>query len=400
MASTWNAISFFAGAGGCSLGFKQAGAQIVAAYENNAAAIDTYNRNFGEGICHNVDLSECDFATIRKQLCIERGEIDLIIGGPPCQGFTTAGSRFWNDPRNKLIRNYAQALDVFYPRWFMMENVEGILTTAKGTYVVECIKKMIEMGYSVFLKKVYMQEYGIPQRRKRVIIIGNRDGKDYCFPTEKEHAVGAIYKNTSATLRDAISDLEGVELPEIDHATHKESDIQLQRISLLQVGQSMKDLPVELQNESFQRRSHRRVCDGTPSDKRGGPPSGLKRLSYDEPCLTITSSATAEFIHPTLNRMLTIRECARVQTFPDDFSFSGTDAQKMQQIGNAIPPVFAKQIAERIFSCDSNRIGEKSASLQYFDVTKSTAKSPALSKTCGMLTKLMPQDDVKSFLEV
>ena len=180
-------------------------------------------------------------------------------------------------------------------------------------------------------------------------------------------------------------------MPEIDHVARKESGIQLQRISRLKVGQSMKDLPLELQNNSFQRRSHRRVCDGTPSEKRGGPPSGMKRLPYDEPCLTITSSATAEFVHPALDRMLTIRECARVQTFPDDFSFFGTDAQKMQQIGNAIPPVFAKQLAEQMISCDNNP-KKKHPSLLCLDVTKSTAKSPALSRTCGMLEKLMPQE--------
>ena len=328
------------------------------------------------------------------QLGLQRGEIDLIIGAPPCQGFTTAGSRFWDDPRNGLVRNYLRALAAFYPRWFMMENVEVILTTAKGMYVVECVKKMIELYYSVFLKKVYMQEYCVPQRRKRVIIIGNRDGKDYNFPAQKECAKGAIYKNTSTTLKDAISDLERLDLPEIDHTARRESGIQLKRISLLKVGQSMKDLPLELQNDSFQRRSHRRVCDGTPSEKRGGPPAGMKRLSYDEPCLTITSAATAEFIHPVLDRMLTIRECARIQTFPDDFSFFGTDAQKMQQIGNAIPPAFAKQIAEQIMYCD-NKAGKNKASLIYIDVTKSNAKSPSLSKTCQMLEELMPQEYAK-----
>ena len=141
----WKAISLFAGAGGCSLGFKMAGVSIIAAYENNQAAIDTYNRNFDEGVCHNVDLSKCDFAQIRSELGLKRGELDIVIGGPPCQGFTTAGSRFWDDPRNSLVRNYAQALESLYPRWFMMENVEGILTTANGIYIVECVKKMIDL---------------------------------------------------------------------------------------------------------------------------------------------------------------------------------------------------------------------------------------------------------------
>ena len=396
----WKAISLFAGAGGCSLGFKMAGVSIIAAYENNQAAIDTYNKNFGEGVCHNVDLSKCDFTQIRSGLALERGELDIVIGGPPCQGFTTAGSRFWDDPRNSLLRNYAQALEALYPRWFMMENVEGILTTANGIYIVECVKKMVELGYSVYLKKVYMQEYGIPQRRKRVIIVGNREGKRFEFPTVKETAVGAIYKKTSVTLRDAIEDLEGKEIPQIDHIPHKESDMQLKRISALAVGQSMKDLPDDLQNDSFKRRSHRRVCDGTPSEKRGGPPSGMKRLSYDEPCLTITSAATSEFIHPALDRMLTIRECARVQTFPDSFTFVGTDAQKLLQIGNAIPPRFARQMAEQIICCDENISGEKSASLVICDVTKATAKSPALSRTCSMLETLMPQEYIQIAMEV
>ena len=153
----WRAISLFAGAGGCSLGFKNAGIKILAAFENADAAIATYNMNFGANICQNVDLESCDFLQLRNELRLQRGEIDLIIGGPPCQGFTTAGNRFWDDPRNKLVQNYVQALEVFYPRWFMMENVEGILTTASGTYVVECIKNMISFWYTISLKKIYMQ---------------------------------------------------------------------------------------------------------------------------------------------------------------------------------------------------------------------------------------------------
>jgi len=384
----WKAISLFAGAGGCSLGFKRAGINIIAAFENAEPAIATYNMNFGANLCQNVDLETCDFRQLRNGLGLQHGELDLIIGGPPCQGFTTAGNRFWNDPRNKLVQNYAQALEVFYPRWFMMENVEGILTTAKGTYVVECLKKVISLGYTVNLKKVYMQEYAVPQRRKRVIIVGNREGKAFDFPEPVERASGSIYKNSSFTLRDAIMDLEICDVPEIDHIRKQESGMQLERISTLRVGQSMKDLPEHLQHNSFRRRASRRVCDGTPSEKRGGAPSGLKRLSYDEPCLTITSASPSEFVHPTQDRMLTLRECARIQTFPDSFLFCGTEAQKILQIGNAIPPVFAEQMAKQILLCDNNNLNELTPSLAKFDVTKAIAKSPALRKTCDMLSTL------------
>ena len=396
----WNAISLFAGAGGCSLGFSRAGINIIAAYENAEYAIETYNQNFPGQKCHNVDLSVCNFAQIRNELGLNRGDLDLIIGGPPCQGFTTAGNRFWNDPRNKLVQNYANALEEFYPRWFMMENVEGILTTAKGIYIVECVKKMVELGYSVYLKKVYMQEYGIPQRRKRVIIVGNRDGKKFDFPKELKKASGSIYRNGIATLTTAIQDLENIDCPEIDHIRKNETGIQLKRIAALKIGQSMKDLPENLQHDSFKRRASRRVCDGTPSEKRGGAPSGIKRLSYDEPCLTITGAATSEFIHPHENRMLTIRECARIQTFPDSFSFCGTDAQKIQQIGNAIPPDFAFLIAQAILKADSNEKYQVPQALVSYEVTKATAKSPALSRTCSMLDELVENQYVQMKLEV
>ncbi len=396
----WRAISLFAGAGGCSLGFKNAGIDIIAAFDNADAAIATYNMNFGANICQNVDLESCDFLQLRNKLGLQHGELDLIIGGPPCQGFTTAGNRFWDDPRNKLVQNYAQALEVFYPRWFMMENVEGILTTASGTYVVECIKKMISLGYTVSLKKIYMQEYAVPQRRKRVIIVGNREGKKFEFPDPVEQASGSIYKDSSFTLREAIGDLESCDIPEIDHVRKVESGIQLERISTLKIGQTMKDLPEHLQHDSFKRRASRRVCDGTPSEKRGGAPSGLKRLSYNEPCLTITSAAPSEFVHPTQNRTLTIRECARVQTFPDSFLFCGTDAQKILQIGNAIPPVFAEQMAKQIIMCDKNPSNEERPSLAKFDVTKATAKSPALQKTCDMLSSLQIHEYEQLRMEV
>ncbi|MCI9046612.1 MAG: DNA cytosine methyltransferase [Hungatella sp.] len=396
----WKAISLFAGAGGCSLGFKHGGVDIVAAFEKAEPAIATYNRNFGKGLCHNVDLETCDFYPLRHMLGLHRGELDLVIGGPPCQGFTTAGSRFWNDPRNKLVQNYAKALEIFYPRWFMMENVEGILTTANGIYIVECLKKMIALGYTLNLKKVYMQEYAVPQRRKRVIIIGNREGKRFDFPEPVELASGSIYKNSSFTLEDAIRDLEWCDIPEIDHIRKKENGIQLERILALKTGQTMKDLPEHLQHSSFKRRASRRVCDGTPTEKRGGPPSGLKRLSYKEPCLTITSASLSEFIHPTQHRMLTIRECARVQTFPDSFQFCGTDAQKILQIGNAIPPVFAKIMAKQMMACDENASDELGPSLARFDVTKATAKSPALQKTCRLLSALQIQEYEQLQMEV
>ena len=385
----YKAVSLFAGAGGCSLGFQRYGVDILAAYDICKEAVDTYNYNFEGNKCKIEDLSACDFGAIRNELGLKKGELDIVIGGPPCQGFTTAGRRSEDDARNRLLANYVSALKEFYPRWFMMENVEGILTTTNGSFIVDCVQGMISLGYSVFMKKVYMQEYGIPQRRKRVIIIGNREGKTFDFPKPLAIASGRIYKNGTMTLRDAIGDIESVDMPEINHVRKEETGIQLQRIHLLQEGQTMKDLPKELQHKSFAKRAARRVCDGMPSEKRGGSPSGLKRLIYDEPSLTITGSATSEFVHPTQDRMLTIRECARIQTFPDEFRFFGTDSQQLQQIGNAIPPLFANLMAEQIFNYDLKKSKSLPQGLIGYNVTKSSAKSPALAKTCHLLDRLL-----------
>lgn len=385
----FKAISLFAGAGGCSFGFSRYGVSILAAYDICKEAVDSYNYNIKGGKSSIVDLATCDFRSMRDGLGINRGELDLIIGGPPCQGFTTAGKRSEDDARNQLLANYVSALKEFYPRWFMMENVEGILTTTNGNFLVDCIHGMISLGYTVYMKKVYMQEYGIPQRRKRVIIVGNREGKSFSFPKPVTVASGRIYKNGSVTLRDVIEDIEDVDIPEINHIRKKEAGIQYERICALHEGQTMKDLPKELQHKSYAKRAARRVCDGMPSEKRGGAPSGMKRLVYDEPSLTITGSATSEFVHPTQNRMLTVRECARIQTFPDSFLFFGSDSQQMQQIGNAIPPLFANQMAAQIYNCDKKSSQSLPQGLMWYNVTKSSAMSPALAATCHRLDKML-----------
>lgn len=373
------AISLFSGAGGMDLGFREAGFSILAAYDNQSAMVETYNKNLGGAT--QLDLAVCDFRALAEGLVQAFGGLDIVIGGPPCQGFTSAGSRFWDDPRNKLVQNYVDALKQFSPRWFVMENVEGILTAAKGEYIFEAAKRIGELGYSMHIRKVYMQEYGIPQRRKRVIIVGNREGKRYSFPEPTTPASGRIYRASAVTLRDAIGDLQGKVDEGIDHEPRDESGVKLERIRALAQGQSMKDLPERLQHDSFKRRSRRRVMDGTPSERRGGAPSGLKRLVYDEPCLTITGAAPSEFVHPECDRMLTIRECARVQTFPDSFSFCGKRSERILQIGNAVPPAFAKILAQSIIAADHNPSAEVGSGLVEYELTKAGARSPALART-------------------
>ena len=143
------AISLFCGAGGCSLGFKQAGYSILYANDKDSSAVETYKNNFPEAICSNEDIDQVNFNSILEKIGLKKGELDILIGGPPCQGFSTAGSRFWDDPRNHLLKNYITALEVIRPKWFVMENVEGLLTSNSGLYIYEAAKAFMDLGYSI-----------------------------------------------------------------------------------------------------------------------------------------------------------------------------------------------------------------------------------------------------------
>ncbi len=405
---SYTALSVFCGAGGCSTGFQRAGYNILFASDIDKSAISSYKANFTKTNCLEADICNIDFEKTLTDLGLLVGELDILIGGPPCQGFSTAGMRFWEDPRNALLKQYIQALQTMRPKWFLMENVEGLLTADKGKYIFEIVNALIESGYQIRVEKIYTQEYGIPQRRKRVLIIGNRLGIDFKLPEPQGETHGRIFRYSDTTLKHTIVGLpqasnnsqekiaytsastntwekylRGTATEVEDHFSPKVTDLQLERIKALQPGQTMKDLPIELQHESFKRRANRRVMDGTASEKRGGAPSGLKRLFFDEPSLTITGAATREFIHPEADRPLTIREAARIQTFPDDFRFLGTTAEKIQQIGNAIPPLLSYILANHIqdnygFDETHNQIPGR---LLGFTLTKANAMSPALKIT-------------------
>ena len=176
------AISLFAGAGGCSLGFKRARYEILHASDIDESAVATYRQNFSKTACTEADIKSLDFRTLLSELSLRTGELDILIGGPPCQGFSTAGAKFWDDSRNALLKNYVNVLEIVRPKWFLMENVEGLLTAKSGIYVYEAAKAFINLGYSIRIDKVYAHEYGIPQRRKRTFIIGNRLGIEFDLP--------------------------------------------------------------------------------------------------------------------------------------------------------------------------------------------------------------------------
>ena len=421
-------LSLFSGAGGFSYGFKLAGLDILGGAELDQDACESYGHNV-DSPCHNVDLSSTD-PDFFFDLAGGRSPF-AIIGGPPCQGFSTAGPRRADDPRNQLIFNYFRIVEKLKPRWFLFENVEGLLTSGMGEAVVSLVSEFVKIGYSVRVQKVNFAGYGVPQTRKRVLIIGNRLGLNFEFPAETHSfASGKSQKRNgkpfAPTFDEATSTLgntavarnlpaeyksppEAGSYDELMRGSSSSRTVSLHfdntsaddahRYSLLRPGQTMKDLPEEMWHESYRKRAFRRVMDGTPTEKRGGAPSGIKRLHGNLHSLTITGAASREFIHPHQNRPLTLRECARLQSFPDHFHFAGNSASVAQQIGNAVPPLAAKILAMHVMHLDGE-MGERDSvkhsfcgpGLLGFVLTEATAMSPALGKTHQKLTGLIQSE--------
>lgn len=417
-------LSFFSGAGGFSYGFSQAGLKPIYGAEIDKNACATYEKNVGS-TCHNVDLSSINPDFFLK--AADGQSPFVVIGGPPCQGFSTAGARDVSDPRNKLIFNYLQIVERLNPRWFIFENVEGLLTSGNGVAVTSLVKEFLRIGYTIRIQKVNLAAFGVPQTRKRVLMIGNRLGIDFEFPEESySYASGKSKKHSqkpfAPTLDKALAGLSHAVTSRADRVAYtspvplNDFDASMRQgneagllsehfqsvderdasvYSLLGPGQTMKDLPENLWHESFKRRAFRRVQDGTPTEKRGGAPSGIKRLNGSLQSLTITGAATREFIHPHLNRPLTIRECARIQTFPDGYAFVGNAASVIQQIGNAVPPLAASVFAKHLKKLDgqfgsglaSPKQKKEARFLGYF-LTEAAGMSEALQKTAGLLSRI------------
>lgn len=386
-------VDLFGGAGGLSLGFHRAGWNIVAAYDHDAASVRTHNHNVG---CH---AEECEITEM-----IPLPDATVIVGGPPCQGFSSAGARRNGDHRNTLVRVFANLVARSRPVAFVFENVEGFLTAESGDRVLDLLEPVLAAGYRVHLRKINAANYGVPQHRKRVLAIGGLNW-DPSFPEPTHRAFGAPGSSLvgqalpqTPTLREALHGLP-LAAPEppgepLDHFTRPLSSADLARVKHLEPGQTMRDLPEHLWHDTYRRRAYRRVMDGTPTERRGGAPAGLRRLSADEPSKAITSGARSEFIHPQEDRFLTLRECARIQTFPDDFVFHGTQAERALQIGNAVPPRLAEVVASSLLR-DLERAAPhlSGGALLSFLPTVSNGMSPALRSTTEAVVQRFGQPE-------
>ena len=422
-------ISLFSGAGGMSLGFSQAGLKPVIAADLDLDACHTYQNNLGIEP-FNIDLSEND--TKFPRVVAEFDKPFAVIGGPPCQGFSSAGQKNGGDKRNELIFQYLWLVERIRPRWFLFENVEGLLTSNNGQSVTDLVREFIKLGYRVCLEKINFASFGLPQGRKRVLLMGNRIGIDFAFPPPTHSFNAGKHKSRSflpqsPTLDEALAGLGCTvkRLSEISRYATGEpvssydalmrqgnasggvylhcssiSESFVETFKKLRPGETMKNLSTEYWHSSYKKRAFRRVMDGTPTEKRGGAPSGIKRLFGNLNALTITSAATREFIHPYENRPLTLREAARLQSFPDQYSFTGTSTSIARQIGNAFPPLAARVLAEHLLMLDGSqgadqRNGhfESDGALIGYHLTDAPGMSPALTRTDTLLTALMATYD-------
>lgn len=333
-------IEFFCGAGGMALGFKNAGFRTLAAFDNDAACIETYNKNFG-AIGHVADIFDLNKKKIEK-LIGSGVHVDVIAGGPPCQGFSVQRRGHDEDPRNNLVLEYLRLVLAFKPKFFLMENVGGLLSVRGKPFLDKVMARSKKAGYILHIEKLKAVEYGVPQDRRRVFIIGELVGKGlpkYAFPAAK-----SVYQAKPVTVRDTIYDLMNRREDDVpNHRADTLSPTNLQRIRSITEGQGRDSLPEHLQlNCHTENAAHRHL------DTYG-------RMAWDKPSATITarfdSFSRGRFGHPVLDRTITLREGARLQTFPDTFVFQGTKVSVAKQIGNAVPPLLAKYVAASIKKC-------------------------------------------------
>lgn len=341
-------IDLFAGVGGLSLGFEQNGFDVILANEYDPSIAAAYELNHVATKMIVGDITSLDLSEIFGRYA---GEVDIVIGGPPCQGFSQKGQRKTiHDERNFLFKYYVEVVELVKPRYFVMENVPNLLTTENGYFIKEIEELFHDMGYQIKKGILNASDYGVPQNRRRAVVIGKYGGAAPDLPKP-----GTM----TTTIWDAISDLAYLESGEgeeeqpyrfepqskyqkrlrngstvlYNHVATKHSDLALERLAMIPPNAGKEVLPKEHLTKS--------IYSGT-----------WTRMRKDEISVTITTRfdtpSSGKFSHPYLNRAITVREAARIQSFPDTFCFVGNKGSQMKQVGNAVPPLLAGEIAKVI----------------------------------------------------
>lgn len=340
------AISLFSGAMGLDIGLMQAGIKIEIGQDFDAYCVQTMIANGHKGILG--DIRDISPESLLRETNMKAGEPFLVCGGPPCQPFSTAGKRLGiNDPRGSLFRDFVRMIDVIRPRFFVMENVKGLMSAllkdADGknteTKVLDIIlDEFRKLNYKTVYGVLDAVNYGVPQFRERFVLIGSRDNEDVFLPVPTHFHVHQNSNYRWRTLGDTIKDLENVE-----GECGAFSESRLKYLKMIPEGGNWKNLPEEIMQEAM----------GGAFHSGGGKVGFYRRLSYSQPSPTVVTSPVqkaAMMCHPTKDRPLSVAEYARIQQFPDDWNFMGNMSSKYKQIGNAVPIGLAKAIGEMLVS--------------------------------------------------
>lgn len=327
MPGPYNIIDLFAGVGGLSMGFEENGFRTVLANDFDASAATTFKYNHPKTPFIDGDIAKVDKATIDKIL---KGKpVDVLMGGIPCQSFSMSGRRIRKgidhstDPRHFLYREYFRILDIVKPKVAVVENVKGILSSHDGEILKDILYSFKERGYQADYQLLNAADFGVPQARQRVFIIANRIDAENKFPEKLPKIV---------TVGDAIKNI-----PETapNHEKRYLTGETLERVKLLKPGQNWKDLPKKLQTKSIHSGAYGRIDPEKPSR--------TLTTRFDTPSVGYVT-------HPTEDRTLTVREGARIQTFPDNFIFKGKKLQQYKQVGNAVPVKLSSAVSKGIKS--------------------------------------------------
>lgn len=357
MGKKLNAIDLFCGCGGLSKGFMDAGYNIIVGVDNDRDALNTFAKNHNGAVPLNADLSKQETFDEIIRIAGDKS-IDVIIAGPPCQGFSLTGPRNFDDERNKLYLAVIEMVKQFQPKGFIIENVPGMATLYQGQIKDEILKRFDNMGYNIICKILKACDYGVPQMRKRLVFMGVR--RDIGEPRFPQPMFGPETDQPYRTCRDAISDLptrenelgenedqySGPAMTEYqkqmrgkcetlyNHVATNHKDFVKETIALVPEGGNYKDLP-----EGFgeSRKFH----------------MAWTRLNGNTPARTVDTGHRNLF-HYILNRVPTVRESARIQSFPDDFVFTGTRTKQDRQVGNAVPPLLGQVLGEELLNIIEN----------------------------------------------
>lgn len=355
---TLNFIDLFSGAGGLSCGLELAGMKCVLGVDMDKNAIETFkaNHHFAETYCGSI----VDLTAAKIKSLTDNQEIHAVVGGPPCQGFSTVGLGNPNDTRNSLFKEFIRVVKVTTPLYVVIENVTGLLAKKNEKTIQEIFKIFNKMGYTLDVQVLSSENYGVPERRRRTIILGSRINTTITFPKMQSKIM---------TVGDALKNLKNTSGKYFNHdieAAKIKSALDTERIACIPEGKGVR---YEIDEKTyFTKKKLKLNVNWKELRENRFRQTKFQRLDRKKPSPTIMTHRH-NYFHPTENRYLTQREAAALQSFPNDFKFYGTLSAQWRQIGNAVPPLLGKAIGTAVLAMHAEKSASKNAK-----ISKVTAK--------------------------